>query len=120
MQYKTTTKSYHFGFWPAGEIACPAERHAASQRFPVGEASPIQRNRSRQDGGKLPGVRVVGAADTPGRLLINSIIVGVGIFFNPALETWGLYRPVSVERGQSISRLPLWVGNFIVPLENGN
>lgn len=79
-----------------------------------------QRNGSRQGGGKLPGVRVVGAADAPDHLLLSSIIVGFGIFFNPAFRAWDLYRPVSVERGQSISRLPLWVGYFIVPLENGN
>ena len=30
-----------------------------------------QQNGSRQDGGKLPGVRVVGAADAPGRLPIK-------------------------------------------------
>ena len=67
----------------------------------------IQRNSSRQDGGKLPGVRVVGAVDAPGRLPFNSIIVGFGIFFNPAFGAWGLYRPVSREKGQPISRLPL-------------
>ena len=44
-----------------------------------------QRNGSQQGGGKLLGVNVMGAADAPGRLPISSIIVGFGIFFNPAL-----------------------------------
>ena len=51
----------------------------------------------------------MGAADAPGRLPISSIIVGFGIFFNPAFGAWGFYRPVSIERGQPIKRLPLWV-----------
>ena len=66
-------------------LPAPAERHTAARRFPVEAVSLIQRNGSQQDGGKLPGVRVVGAVDAPGRLTFNSIIVGVGIFFNPAL-----------------------------------
>ena len=65
-------------------LPAQGKRHAAAQRFLVRADSHAQRNGSRQGGGKLPGVRVVGAADTPGRLLINSIIVGFGIFFNPA------------------------------------
>ena len=88
-------------------LPAPAEHHAVSRRFPVEQSVLIQQYGSRQDGGKLLGVRVVGAADAPGRLLINSIIVGFGIFFNPAFGAWDLYRPVSRERGQPISRLPL-------------
>ena len=87
-------------------LPAPCKRHAASQRFPVEVVSPIQRNGSRKDSGKLPGVCIVGAADAPGRLLISSIIVDFGIFFNPAFGTWGLYRPVSTERGQPISGCP--------------
>lgn len=57
-------------------LPASAERHAAVQRFLVGAVSPIQRNRSQQGGGKLLGVRVVGAAAAPCRLPFNSIIVG--------------------------------------------
>lgn len=86
-------------------LPAPAKCHATSQRSWWEQSTLIQRNRSRQDGGNLPGVRVVGAADAPGRLLISSIIVGLGTFFNPAFGAWGLYQPVSIERGQPISRL---------------
>lgn len=49
--------------------------------------------------------------------LSNSIIVGFGIFFNPALGAWGLYRPVSKEKGQPFARLPLWVAILLYHLK---
>ena len=65
-------------------LPAPAEHHAVSRRFPVEQSVLIQQYGSRQDGGKLLGVRVVGAAAAPCRLPFNFIIVGFGIFFNPA------------------------------------
>ena len=51
--------------------------------------------------------------------LSNSIIVGFRIFFNPALGAWGIYQPVSIEKGQPISRLPLWVAIWGLTLMYG-
>ena len=65
-------------------LPAPAERHAAVQRFPAGAVSLIQRNGSWHSSGELPRVHVVGVADAPCRLPFNFIIVGFGIFFNPA------------------------------------
>ena len=56
-------------FCPVCGIARPANR------FPVEAVSLIQRNGSQQDGGKLPGVRVVGAADAPDRLPIPNLLL---------------------------------------------
>ena len=52
-------------------LPAQGKRHAAAQRFLVRADSHAQRNGSRQGGGKLPGVRVVGAADAPDRLPIK-------------------------------------------------
>ena len=54
-------------------LPAPAEHHAVSRRFPVEQSVLIQQYGSRQDGGKLLGVRVVGAADAPDRLPIKSM-----------------------------------------------
>ena len=59
----------------------------------------------------------MGAADAPGRLPIKSIIVGFGIFFNHAFRAWGIYQPVSTERGQPFARLPLWVAILLYHLK---
>ena len=48
--------------------------------------------------------------------LLNSIIVGFRISFNPAFGAWGLYQPVSIEKGQPISRLPLRVAIYFLML----
>ena len=72
---------------PVCGIAFPGRVLRSLPTVPCGGGQPdsAKRNGSRQGGGKPPGVRVVGAADAPGRLPFNSIIVGFGIFFNPAL-----------------------------------